>query len=201
MTVFPFPPEAIACGAPFSVIGFDWERGTAEGELLVLPAGGEAPANFPGPVYAAAPAPDRPGLLCPEDTARDGRPIAVPAFFPQGTLRERLRSAVARYGARLWLYFTPGAHLFTLPCPGSRGAALDAEVCRALCAAHPPRFCPEFVCQCSHWAEDGAVQVLLFDTPDTLAQQLTLAAACGVAYAFGELPSETVSGAGRNQSM
>ena len=45
------------------------------------------------------------------------------------------------------------------------------------------------------------MQVLLFDTPDTLAQQLALAAACGVAYAFGTLPSETVSGAGRNQSI
>ena len=51
MTVFPFPPDFPGLSVPFSVVGFDWDSGAPDGELLVLPRGCEALA-FDGPVFA-----------------------------------------------------------------------------------------------------------------------------------------------------
>ena len=39
MTVFPFPPDFPGLSAPFSVVGFDWDTGAPDGELLILPRG------------------------------------------------------------------------------------------------------------------------------------------------------------------
>ena len=39
MTVFPFPPDFPGLSVPFSVVGFDWDSGAPDGELLVLPLG------------------------------------------------------------------------------------------------------------------------------------------------------------------
>ena len=50
MTVFPFPPDFPGLSVPFSVVGFDWDSGAPDGELLVLPRGCGAPA-FDGPVF------------------------------------------------------------------------------------------------------------------------------------------------------
>ena len=43
MTVFPFPPDFPGLSVPFSVVGFDWDSGAPDGELLILPSGCEAP--------------------------------------------------------------------------------------------------------------------------------------------------------------
>ena len=42
MTVFPFPPDFPGLSVPFSVVGFDWDSGAPDGELLILPSGCEA---------------------------------------------------------------------------------------------------------------------------------------------------------------
>ena len=34
MTVFPFPPDFPGLSVPFSVVGFDWDSGAPDGELL-----------------------------------------------------------------------------------------------------------------------------------------------------------------------
>ena len=161
MTVFPFPPDFPGLSVPFSVVGFDWDSGAPDGELLVLPRGCGAPA-FDGPVW-------------------------MDAFCPRGTLRSRLTAAVAAFGERLWLHLAPMSTLYTLPCPDGAGTPVSDAERAALLAAHPGYFCPEFVCQCAHWPDSDIIRVLLYDTDETLAMQLALAAACGVPQVFGPL--------------
>ena len=77
--------------------------------------------------------------------------------------------------------------LYTLPCPDGAGTPVSDAERAALLAAHPSCFCPEFVCQCAHWPDSDIIRVLLYDTDETLAMQLALAAACGVPQVFGPL--------------
>ena len=164
MTVFPFPPDFPGLSVPFSVVGFDWDSGAPDGELLILPSGCEAPP-FGGPVFAPDVTSDDDRLLRPADAAPEQGPVWMEAFCPHGTLRSRLTAAVAAFGERLWLHLAPMSTLYTLPCPD--GA--------------------EFVRQCAHWPDGGTVRVLLYGTDETLAMQLALAAACGVPQVFGPL--------------
>ena len=186
MTVFPFPPDFPGLSAPFSVVGFDWDSGAPDGELLVLPRGCGAPA-FDGPVFTPDAAFDDDRLLRPADAAPEHGPVWMEAFCPRGTLRSRLTSAVAAFGERLWLHLAPMSTLYTLPCPDGAGTPVSDAERAALLAAHPSCFCPEFVCQCAHWPDSDIIRVLLYDTDETLAMQLALAAACGVPRVFGQL--------------
>ena len=86
MTVFPFPPDFPGLSVPFSVVGFDWDSGAPDGELLVLPRGCEALA-FDGPVFAPDAAFDDDRLLRPADAAPEHGPVWMDAFCPRGTLR------------------------------------------------------------------------------------------------------------------
>ena len=72
MTVFPFPPDFPGLSVPFSVVGFDWDSGAPDGELLILPSGCEAPP-FGGPVFAPDVASDDDRLLRPADAAPSGQ--------------------------------------------------------------------------------------------------------------------------------
>ena len=186
MTVFPFPPDFPGLSAPFSVVGFDWDTGAPDGELLVLPSGCEAPP-FDGPIFAPDAAFNGEQLLRLADTAPERGPVWLDAFCPRGTLRARLTAAVAAFGERLWLHLAPISTLYTLPCPDGVGTPVSEAERTALLAAHPGHFCPEFVCQCAHWPDGDTVRVLLYDTGETLAMQLALAAACGVSQVFGQL--------------
>ena len=186
MTVFPFPPDFPGLSAPFSVVGFDWDTGAPDGELLVLPRGCEAPA-FDGPIFSPDAAPDDDRLLRPMAAAPERGPVRMDAFCPRGTLRARLTAAVSAFGDRLWLHLTPRSLLYTLPCPDGVGTPVPEAERTALLRAHPSDFCPEFVCQCAHWPDGNTIRVLLYDTGETLAMQLALAAACGVPQVFGPL--------------
>ena len=93
MTVFPFPPDFPGLSVPFSVVGFDWDSGAPDGELLVLPRGCGAPA-FDGPVFTPDAAFDDDRLLRPADAAPEHDPVWMDASCPRGTLRARLRGAV-----------------------------------------------------------------------------------------------------------
>ena len=186
MTVFPFPPDFPGLSMPFSVVGFDWDNGAPDGELLVLPRGCGVPA-FGGPVFTPDAAFDDDRLLRPADAAPEHGPVWMDAFCPRGTLRSRLTAAVAAFGSRLWLHLAPMSTLYTLPCPDGAGTPVPEAERAALLRAHPSCFCPEFVCQCAHWPDGGTVRVLLYGTDETLAMQLALAAACGVPQVFGPL--------------
>lgn len=182
MTVFPFPADRAENSEAFSVVGFDWEHGTPEGELLVLPEGAAAPP-FSGPIWSPVPQPLRPGLLCPAAAAPAGQPVWLPCSA-SGRLSDDLRQAAAVFGARLWLYLEPQAALYRPPCSGS-GQALSAAELAGLCAAHASFFSPELLCRCCHWAEGSRLSVLLFDTEQTLSMKLSLAASLGIPYVFG----------------
>ena len=186
MTVFPFPPDFPGLSVPFSVVGFDWDSGAPDGELLVLPRGCGAPA-FDGPVFTPDAAFDDDRLLRPADAAPEHGPVWMDVSCPRGTLRARLTAAVAAFGERLWLHLAPMSTLYTLPCPDGAGTPVSDAERAALLAAHPSCFCPEFVCQCAHWPDSDIIRVLLYDTDETLAMQLALAAACGVPQVFGPL--------------
>ena len=185
MTVFPFPPDA---DAPFSVVGFDWADGEPAGELFVLPRGMRSPVAG-APVWSPEGGAAGTGALCDAETAGAEQPVWMDCFCPHGTIRDRLTHAAQQYGARLWLHLTPIAQLYALPCPDGRGrTASRAEQERAL-AEHPSCFCPEFLCQCCHWAKGGQIFVLLYDTGETIGMKLALADTLGVKYVFGELES------------
>ena len=190
MTVF--PPDFPGLSAPFSVVGFDRDSGAPDGELLVLPSGCEAPP-FGGPVFAPNTVLDREQLLRPADAAPERGPVWLDAFCPRGTLRSRLTAAVSAFGERLWLHLAPRSLLYTLPCPDGVGTPISAAERAALLAAHAGHFCPEFVCQCAHWPDAETVRVLLYDTDETLAMQLALAAACGVPQVFGPLTAAALT--------
>ena len=74
MTVFPFPPDFPGLSMPFSVVGFDWDNGAPDGELLVLPRGCGVPA-FGGPVFTPDAAFDDDRLLRPVHARRARRHV------------------------------------------------------------------------------------------------------------------------------
>ena len=187
MTVFPFPADAAEISAPFSVVGFDWERGTPEGELLVVPEGADAPP-FDGPVWSPAAARDWPGLLRPAGAAPAGSPVWLSCACTAGTLEHRLREAAAAFGARLWLRLEPQSALYHPPCPAEAGRPVTAAELAAVRAAHPDFDCPEFVCRCCHWDDGGRLSVLLFDTEETIGKKLDLTASLDIPYVFGPFP-------------
>ena len=184
MTVFPFPPDFPKISAPFSIVGFDWKTGSPEGELLITPDG-SVPSGFRGPVWSSVPCPDRPGLLYPPEAAPEARPVAFPSFVPPHSLRAHWSAAKMRFGSRLWLQLMPLSHLFVLPCPDGAGTPVPPQELARICSVHPSYFCPEFVCQCAHWPDDGQICVLLFDTDETISMKLSLAAALGIPSVFG----------------
>ena len=187
MTVFPFPPEA---KAPFSVVGFDWTDGRPEGELFVLPHGAKPPV--PGaPFWSPEGGADGAGALRDAAGAEAAQPVWLDCFCPRGTVKDRLTQAAAQFGPRLWLHLAPVSLLFTLPCPDGHGQSVSRAEREAILSEHPSYFCPEFLCQCCHWAEGARLHVLLYDTEESLGKKLALAEAVGIGYVFGHLDADS----------
>ena len=108
MTVFDFPPQALAETGCFSVLSRDGAQ-----ELLILPPralpDGAAPQDawvyFHAPETPLERLPITPRTLVPEYLAERfvENPIMISSQLCGGTLKQRLQDALSRWGARVWL--------------------------------------------------------------------------------------------------
>lgn len=187
MTVFDFPPQALAETGCFSVLSRDGAQ-----ELLILPPralpDGAAPQDawvyFHAPETPLERLPITPRTLVPEYLAERfvENPIMISSQLCGGTLKQRLQDALSRWGARVWLLCEPLCARLPLPCPDAREERLSPAEMQAFFAAHPAFFCAKFCCE---YAVDTERSLLyLRDTPQTVAQKLALADSLGIWHAL-----------------
>ena len=125
MTVFDFPPQALAETGCFSVLS----RCGAE-ELFIVPPralpDGDVPQDawvyFHAPQTPPERLPITPRTLVPEYLADrfPEYPVMVSSQLCGGTLEARLRDALARWGERVWLLCEPLCARLPLPCPDAQ---------------------------------------------------------------------------------
>ena len=185
MTVFDFPPQALAETDCFSVLSRD-----GAGELLIIPprALPDTAVSQAAWVYFHAPQmplerlPITPRTLVPERLAERfaENPVMVSSQLCGGTLRERLADALARFGERVWLLCEPLCARLPLPCPDAREERVSQAEMQAFFAAHPTLYTPEFCCE--YAVDTERSQLYLRDTPQTIAQKLTLAESIGILH-------------------
>ena len=169
MTVFDFPPQALAETGCFSVLS----RCGAE-ELFIVP-----PRALPVPPERL---PITPRTLVPEYLADrfPENPVMVSSQLCGGTLEARLQSALARWGERVWLLCEPLCARLPLPCPDAQETRLSQAEMQAVRAAHPFLYTPAFCCD--YAADPEHESLYLHDSPQTIKRKLTLAAACGISH-------------------
>ena len=187
MTVFDFPPQALAETDCFSVLSRDGAE-----ELLIIPprALPDTAVSQAAWVYFHAPQmplerlPITPRTLVPEYLAARfaENPVMISSQLCGGTLRERLTDALARFGERVWLLCEPLCARLPLPCPDAREERLSQAEIQAFFAAHPALYTPEFCCE--YAVDTERSQLYLRDTPQTIAQKLTLADSAGIPRAL-----------------
>ena len=187
MTVFDFPPQALAETDCFSVLSRD-----GAGELLIIPPcalpDGTAPQDawvyFHAPDVPLERLPITPRTLVPERLAERfaENPVMVSSQLCGGTLRERLADALARWGARVWLLCEPLCARLPLPCPDAREERVSHAEMQAFFAAHPTLYTPEFCCE--YAVDTESSRLYLRDTPQTVAQKLILADSAGIHHAL-----------------
>ena len=178
MTVFDFPPQALVETDCFSVLSRDGAE-----ELLIIPPralpDGAAPQDawvyFHAPQMPLERLPITPRTLVPERLAERfaENPVMVSSQLCGGTLQERLADALARWGARVWLLCEPLCARLPLPCPDAQEERVSQAEMQAFFAAHPALYTPEFCCE--YAVDTERSQLYLRDTPQTIAQNLTLA--------------------------
>ena len=120
--------------------------------------------------------------------ASDTAYILISSAISGATLKERLDTAVARYGAsRVVLCISRAAEDFYLPAPEGKGRPLTREALRARMRERAPAvfFSNEL---CAHYftymsAEDGA-HFVLFDDVGSIQQKMRLAEQLGVRQFF-----------------
>lgn len=187
MTVFDFPPQALAETDCFSVLSQD-----GAGELLIIPPcalpDGTAPQDawvyFHAPDVPLERLPITPRTLVPERLAERfaENPVMVSSQLCGGTLRERLADTLARWGARVWLLCEPLCARLPLPCPDAREERVSQAEMQAFFAAHPALYTPEFCCE--YAVDTESSRLYLRDTPQTVAQKLILADSAGIHHAL-----------------
>ena len=187
MTVFDFPPQALAETDCFSVPSRDGAE-----ELLIIP-----PRALPDTavsqatwVYFHAPQmplerlPITPRTLVPEYLAARfaENPVMISSQLCGGTLRERLADALARFGERVWLLCEPLCARLPLPCPDAREERVSQAEIQAFFAEHPALYTPEFCCE--YAVDTERSQLYLRDTAQTINQKLALADSLGIPHAL-----------------
>ena len=188
MILYPFQPGR---AGGYSIVGFDEQTRQPRGELLLLSAGESPPAEFRGSaIFGEACAAGDPRQLLPAALAPpDARGVWADTQISGGNLEAYLRSLLAVWGTRLWVWLDPICMRFPVPCPTGVGEALTASAVQAVCARHPSHFSPALLCRyCFFSGSDGCPAVVLFDTEDTCRQKLALLRRLGVQQAFGSLP-------------
>ena len=187
MTVFDFPPQALAETGCFSVLSRDGAE-----ELLIIPprALPDTGVSQAAWVYFHAPRmplerlPITPRTLVPEYLAERfaENPVMISSQLCGGTLKQRLVDALARFGARVWLLCEPLCARLPLPCPDAREEHITQAEMLAFLAEHPALYTPEFCCE---YAVDTERSLLyLRDTPQTISQKLALADSVGISHAL-----------------
>ena len=187
MTVFDFPPQALAETDCFSVLSRN-----GAGELLIIPPralpDGAAPQDawvyFHAPDVPLERLPITPRTLVPERLAERfaENPVMIPSQLCGGTLQERLADALARWGARVWLLCEPLCARLPLPCPDAQEERVSQAEMQAFFAAHPALYTPEFCCE--YAVDTESSRLYLRDTPQTVAQKLILADSAGIPHAL-----------------
>lgn len=187
MTVFDFPPQALAETDCFSVLSRN-----GAGELLIIPPCALPDSAAPQDAWVYFHAPDvplerlpiTPRTLVPERLAERfaENPVMVSSQLCGGTLRERLADALARWGARVWLLCEPLCARLPLPCLDAREERVSQAEMQAFFAAHPALYTPEFCCE--YAVDTGSSRLYLRDTPQTVAQKLILADSAGIPHAL-----------------
>ena len=187
MTVFDFPPQALAETDCFSVLS----RDSAE-ELLIIPprALPDAAVSQAAWVYFHAPQmplerlPITPRTLVPEGLAVRfvENPVMISSQLCGGTLKQRLADALVRFGERVWLLCEPLCAWLPLPCPDAREERITQTQMQAFFANRSALYTPEFCCE---YAVDSERSLLyLRDTPQSIAQKLALADSVGISHAL-----------------
>ncbi len=187
MTVFDFPPQALAETGCFSVLS----RCGAE-ELFIVPPralpDGDVPQDawvyFHAPQTPPERLPITPRTLVPEYLADrfPENPVMVSSQLCGGTLEARLRDALARWGERVWLLCEPLCARLPLPCPDAQETRLSDDEMRTVRAARPFLYTPAFCCD--YAADPEHAHLYLHDTPQTVEAKLTLAASLGISHAL-----------------
>ena len=187
MTVFDFPPQALAETGCFSVLS----RCGAEELLIVppraLPDGDVSPdawVYFHAPPVPPERLPITPRTLVPEGLAErfPENPVMVSSQLCGGTLAARLQSALARWGERVWLLCEPLCARLPLPCPDAQETRLSGDEMQTVRAARPFLYTPAFCCD--YAVDPERAYLYLHDTPQTVETKLTFAAACGIPHAL-----------------
>ena len=187
MIIYRIPPEAEDETVCFSLIGQQQNGGEPAGEVMLVPRGAQMDACFDGIILylGAPPEPDRQPLsaqtLLPVSFAArfSENPVYLSSQLTHGTLREHLMRGLAQCGDRLWLLIEPYCTLFPLPCPKKAGVRISRAASAILRAEHAPCYTETFCCNyCAPLPPEAGLH--LYDTQDTIAQKLALAAALGV---------------------
>lgn len=116
--------------------------------------------------------------------------VLIPSLLSAGTLEERLRTALARYGGdRVALAAQRAAEDFTLPSAGT-----GVHLTRSELAARVKRFCPSIFFDhglCAHhftYMENSVAHFVLFDDCGSLRRKLALAEELGIRRIFLAFP-------------
>lgn len=191
MIIYRVPPEAAGESVCFSLIGQRHDGGEPESEVMLVPRGAQMDACFDGVILylGAPPEPDRQPLsaqtLLPVSFAArfSENPVYLSSQITRGTLREHLLRGLDRCSDRLWLLVEPYCTLFSLPCPEKAGTRISRAASAILRAEHTPCYTAAFCCNyCAPVPPEAGLH--LYDTQETIAQKLALAAALGVQHAI-----------------
>lgn len=104
-----------------------------------------------------------------------------------GPFERRLREAAARRPGQCVLELRPLSHRYSLPDPTGDGEALTTEAREEFRAGAPAFDAEDLVCRWFTRRRNGVLDLVLYDTRETLAQKLRTAEALGFRSAIGLL--------------
>ena len=111
--------------------------------------------------------------------------VLVCTALSGGTLRELLRDAIQRFGARrIALDLQRLMMEFPLPCPSGEGAPLTPQELRQRMTGRSIYYCDSLCARYFTRSEDGKTRFVLFDDADTLRRKMTLAEELGITEGF-----------------
>ena len=184
MLQYPFPEQM---RGDVLIEGLCAQTGAREGTLY-FSADGAVPADYEGPVFCERRfCPACPGWLAEQARARayPSHPVFLDARTSGGSFSARLRLAKAQYGGRLWVWLTPMAHVFPIPCPDGEGAPV-CEAQKTQMLSLPGHESEALMCRYAFFLnEQEQPQMFLYDTPQTLRKKLQLLQELELEHVFG----------------
>lgn len=115
--------------------------------------------------------------------------VVVSTALSGGTLRQRLRDACRRFGARrLALDLACVRMDFSLPAPYGTGTALTPQQLTELRGRRTVFFSPELCARYFTYEQSGMTHFVLFDDADTLHRKIALGTELGIPAGFLALP-------------